>query len=168
MERIDAGSDINEPSTATPSGERARVEGAVRAFELARSAQSIGPLGGLLRVQRVLGNAAFARYLKSAQALDPSPTSGFAPRFPAPPPGVRVHGGGARLIARFVGSEHAELGDTTNATIDLGDGVELTWGQVVAIAGDEYGTVEELEAATRTPEGKAKLRAALEDRKSVV
>jgi len=63
---------------------------------------------------------------------------------------------------RFVGKEHAALGDTTGAAVDLGDGIVLTWGQVVAIAGDEYGTVEELEQAVSTPEGKARLRAALE------
>lgn len=68
----------------------------------------------------------------------------------------------APALMRFVGTEHATLGNTTRATIDLGDGIVLTWGQVVAIAGDEYGTVEELETAISTPEGKARLRAALE------
>jgi outer membrane protein OmpA-like peptidoglycan-associated protein len=69
---------------------------------------------------------------------------------------------GARTLARFVGTEHAELGNTTGTSIDLGNGVVLTWGEIVALAGDEYATVEELIADTKTDEGKARLRAALE------
>src|SRR5918997_3881838 len=65
-------------------------------------------------------------------------------------------------LSRFVGSEHAELGNTTGTAIDLGNGVVLTWGEIVALAGDEYGSPEELLEDTKTPEGKARLRAALE------
>ncbi|MEV6521603.1 OmpA family protein [Longispora sp. NPDC051575] len=68
----------------------------------------------------------------------------------------------AGMVQRFVGPEHAELGDATGATLNLGNGVVLTWGQMVGIAGDEYGTVEEVIADSRTPEGRARLRAALE------
>ncbi len=68
----------------------------------------------------------------------------------------------SQMLARFVGSEHEQLGNTTHTAIDLGNGVVLTWGEVVALAGDEYGSVEELLADTRDPAGKARLRAALE------
>lgn len=68
---------------------------------------------------------------------------------------------GRTRIARFEGPEHRKLGDSTGATVDLGDGVVLTWGQVVAIAGDEFGTVEELETAAGTPEGRARILVAL-------
>ena len=45
-----------------------------------------------------------------------------------------------RTLARFVGTEHKDLGDTTGASIDLGNGVVLSWGDIVALAGDEYAT----------------------------
>lgn len=63
---------------------------------------------------------------------------------------------------RFVGHEHETLGDVTGASVDLGNGVVLTWGQVVAIAGDEFGTIEELQTATGSEEGRRRIRAALE------
>ncbi len=65
-------------------------------------------------------------------------------------------------VQRWVGHEHETLGDATGDTIDLGGGVTLTWGQVVAIAGDEYGSVQELQDAVKSDDGKARLRARLE------
>jgi outer membrane protein OmpA-like peptidoglycan-associated protein len=65
------------------------------------------------------------------------------------------------MVQRWSGFEHEQLGDATGATIDIG-GVQLTWGQVVAIAGDEYATVEDLRRDVRTDAGKARLRARLE------
>lgn len=62
----------------------------------------------------------------------------------------------------FSGHEHESLGNVTGASVDLGHGVVLTWGQVVAIAGDEFGTVEELQTAAATEEGRRRIRAALE------
>lgn len=64
-------------------------------------------------------------------------------------------------IHRFVGSEHKELGDTTDRTIDLGNGVVLSWGDVVALAGDEYASPEDLMNDTRDDAGKLRLRAAI-------
>ena len=65
-------------------------------------------------------------------------------------------------VQRGVGHEHESLGDVTKAHIDLGFGVVLTWGQVVAVAGDEIGSVEELKAAAASPEGRRRIRSALE------
>jgi outer membrane protein OmpA-like peptidoglycan-associated protein len=96
----------------------------------------------VLGVQRTAGNAAVNRLLTAARPARPRP-------------------GRARL-ARFVGTEHESLGDTTGTSIDLGNGVVLTWGEVLAIAGDEYATVDDLLADTRDDAGKARLRAALE------
>ena len=69
---------------------------------------------------------------------------------------------GVPRLARFVGTEHRELGNTTGTNIDLGNGVVLTWGEIVALAGDEYATLEDLIEDTKTEPGKARLRAALE------
>ncbi|MDQ0850563.1 outer membrane protein OmpA-like peptidoglycan-associated protein [Arthrobacter sp. B3I9] len=44
----------------------------------------------------------------------------------------------------------------------MGGGVSLTYGQIVALAGDEFGTLEELMSATKTDEGRAMIRAHLE------
>ncbi|MEU5265226.1 DUF4157 domain-containing protein [Amycolatopsis sp. NPDC021455] len=73
-----------------------------------------------------------------------------------------VHSGQQAGLHRFSGFEHEQLGDATYADIDLGGGVTLTWGEVVALAGDEYGSVGELQAAVATPDGKARLRHRLE------
>lgn len=102
------------------------------------SAPSAESVAGILALQRSAGNAAVRR------ALSPS-----APL-------------GGRTLARFVGTEHRDLGNTAGASIDLGNGVVLTWGEIVALAGDEYATVEELMEDAQTEEGKARLRAALE------
>jgi outer membrane protein OmpA-like peptidoglycan-associated protein len=64
-------------------------------------------------------------------------------------------------IARFVGPEHESIGNAVGADVDLGNGVVLTWGEVVAIAGDEFGTVEELQEAAGTDDGRRRIRAAL-------
>ena len=65
-------------------------------------------------------------------------------------------------LQRFSGFEHEGIGDSTHATIDLGNGVVLSWGQVVAIAGDEYASVDELREDVATEPGKARLRGRLE------
>ena len=99
---------------------------------------SAGPRGQtaehwLLRLQRSAGNAAVA------------------------------HAIGRPAVQRFVGAEHKQLGDSTNRTIDLGNGVVLSFGDLVALSGDEYATVDELVADTRTAEGRARLLAAIRD-----
>jgi outer membrane protein OmpA-like peptidoglycan-associated protein len=95
---------------------------------------------GLLSLQRTAGNAAVCGMLSRTRApLTRQPT-----------------------LARFVGSEHKDLGDTTGASIDLGNGVVLSWGDVIALAGDQYATLEDLLADTRSEDGKTRLRAALE------
>jgi outer membrane protein OmpA-like peptidoglycan-associated protein len=69
---------------------------------------------------------------------------------------------GRHTVQRFSGFEHESLGDATGTVIDLGDGITLSWGQVVAVAGDEVASVEDLQAMVRTPAGRQQLRAALE------
>ncbi|MEV0296332.1 OmpA family protein [Nocardia sp. NPDC050710] len=66
-------------------------------------------------------------------------------------------------VQRFVGREHKELGDGTGRTVDLGNGVVLSWGDLVALAGDEYATLDDLLADTRDEAGKQRLLAAFRD-----
>jgi len=66
-------------------------------------------------------------------------------------------------VQRFVGSEHKALGDSTGRMIDLGHGVVVSWGDIVALAGDEYPTFDALLADTRDPVGKQRLLAAFMD-----
>jgi hypothetical protein len=66
-------------------------------------------------------------------------------------------------LQRFVGTEHKALGDSTNRMIDLGSGVILSFGDPVALSGDEYRHIDDLIADTRTPEGQARLLAAIRD-----
>jgi hypothetical protein len=67
-----------------------------------------------------------------------------------------------RSLQRFEGPEHKELGDVTNTNIDLGNGVVLTWGEIIALAGDEYPDLDTLRRDTATHDGRARLRAAME------
>lgn len=60
------------------------------------------------------------------------------------------------MIRRFSRQEHINLGDSSGATVDLGSGMVLTWGQVVGLAGDEFGSVADLQAMAR--ENPAELR----------
>jgi hypothetical protein len=77
----------------------------------------------------------------------------------------------ARVLQRFVGWEHQLLGDKGSMAmcrgndpaqcrkspilIEVSPGVKLTWGQVTALAGDEFETVQELKyyAAAAGPKG---------------
>jgi len=80
-------------------------------------------------------------------------TTGPAVSGPAP-----TGGAGSAVVRRFGREEHKQLGDATYADVDLGNGLVLTWGDVVSLAGDEFGTVEDLKAAAATPAGRAELR----------
>ena len=93
----------------------------------------------LLGLQQAAGNAAVNTLLGGAASA----------------PGLAVQ--------RCGGPEHEELGHDTGARdVDLGNGVVLTWGQVVAIAGDEYPDIATLRQDAATDEGKRRIRAALE------
>jgi hypothetical protein len=112
--------------------------------------------GRVLALQRSAGNRAVGRMLRSR-----------------------------RQLQRFVGWEHERIGNagsmaqcrssdpsqcrTSPILIEVAPGVRLTWGQVVALAGDEFETVEELQfyAAAASPSGagddatRGRLRAAM-------
>lgn len=75
----------------------------------------------------------------------------------AAPASTPAAGGGA-TVRRFGREEHKQLGDATYADVDLGNGLVLTWGDIVSLAGDEFGSVEDLKAAAATPAGRAELR----------
>ena len=70
---------------------------------------------------------------------------------------------GRPTAQRFVGKEHKELGDSTGKTVDLGNGVVLSWGDIVALAGDEYASLDDLLADTKDDAGKQRLLAAIRD-----
>lgn len=69
---------------------------------------------------------------------------------------------GNHAVQLFVGKEHKALGDSTGRSVDLGDGVVLSWGDVIALAGDEYPDFDMLEKDSRSAEGKQRLRAAIQ------
>jgi outer membrane protein OmpA-like peptidoglycan-associated protein len=88
---------------------------------------------------------------------------GPSPSTAGPPAGLSWSASGqVHTVQRFSGYEHESLGDVTGAVIDLGGGITLTWGQVVAIAGDEIGSVEDLQQMVQTEAGRRQIRAALE------
>src|SRR5687768_10754719 len=62
-------------------------------------------------------------------------------------------------IQRFGASEHKLLGDSTGVMIDIGGGIQLSFGDIIALAGDEFGSPEELFDSTKTESGRAKIRA---------
>ena len=124
---------VRRPRPAPSSRAKAGNTPAPRPFAAPRPG-----VGQLLALQGTAGNAAVQRLL-----ADPAgPT-------------------GELMLSRFEGPEHRRLGDKTGATIDLGGGVVLSWGQVVGLAGDEFGSVEELRAAAATEAGRGRILAAL-------
>jgi hypothetical protein len=103
-----------------------------------------------LSLQRTVGNAGVARLVRDGRlARDARRGSNGAVAAPL------------RTLQRFAGPEHEELGNTLHTDIDLGHGVTLTWGQVLAIAGDEIGTVGELLGDPDTEAGRHRLGASL-------
>ena len=70
---------------------------------------------------------------------------------------------GPPVAQRFVGTEHKALGDSTGRLVDLGNGVVVSFGDLVALSGDEYKSIDDLMADTRTAEGRARLLAAFRD-----
>ncbi len=105
-------------------------------------AAHIGQVGGNQYLQRLI-----SRLPEENEATRPVDSSALNP---------------AHTIQKWDSPEHMRLGDTTGVMIDIGDGVQLTFGQVVALAGDEFGSLEELMAATKTDDGRAMIRAHLE------
>jgi hypothetical protein len=103
-----------------------------------------------LALQRAVGNAGMARLVRDGgRGRDARGSGAAAVAMPV------------RALQRFVGSEHEELGNTLHTDIDLGHGITLTWGQVLAIAGDEIGTVGELLGDPDTEAGRHRLGASL-------
>src|SRR6185436_10605018 len=65
-------------------------------------------------------------------------------------------------LQKFTEDEHESLGNVTGVDkIDLGNGVVLSWGQLVAI-GDNYASDEDLLQDTRTPAGRTRILARME------
>ncbi len=66
----------------------------------------------------------------------------------------------ADAVQHFIGSEHRDIGDLASGreptTIVYGErGQRLSFGEVVALAGDYFGTYDEMQDLTRTPTGRA-------------
>lgn len=93
---------------------------------------------------------------------DERPTDGGSVSSGALPPSHRQPTEERPRIRRFAASEHKELGDVTGQDVDLGNGVVLSWGEVVALAGDHFGSLDDLRDAASTEAGKRQIRAALE------
>lgn len=101
----------------------------------------------LLRVQQSVGNAQVSRFLASRH-LPPH----LAPLSPVP----------GDAVQRFGSEEHRQLGaegsGNTTLDIDLGDGTRLTYGEMVALAGDYFGSISEMQTLAATPAGQEELR----------
>jgi hypothetical protein len=127
---------------------------AVHPEEHAVGASAPAVAARVLELQASVGNAGVNRLLSHGQIAR-------ALRHDATQPA-----GAGRRLQRFVGWEHERLGNEGSSTaqcsetepwkcaptptrIEVAPGVSLTWGQVVALAGDEFGKVEDLvQAAT--------------------
>lgn len=71
---------------------------------------------------------------------------------------------GTPTLQRFTEEEHERLGDVAAVgRIDLGNGVVLSWGQLVALAGDHYANAEDLLKDTETRDGQTRIRARMKN-----
>lgn len=102
-------------------------------------------------------------------------------RPPSPPAHELIHGlqqaAGNRAVQRLLAAtrpaelrlqrwsahEHVTLGDAGGTVVDLGHGFVLTQGEIVALAGDHYGTFDQMMAEVESHEGRARLKALVED-----
>ena len=131
-------------SVQVSSAQCSEVKEAPRATSVRRLGADIQ---SVLHLQRSAGNGAVAALLSS---------TGSKPR------------NSGRPVQRWVGHEHKEIGDAAGPVdIDLGGGIVLTSSQVLAIAGDEYPSLDVLRIDAETVEGKARIRAALEHAESL-
>jgi hypothetical protein len=108
------------------------------------------PVLAALSLQRTVGNAGVARLVRDGRYAW-GVHSGSDGVVSAP----------LRTLQRFAGPEHEQLGNTLHTDIDLGHGVTLSWGQVLAIAGDEIGTIGELLGDADAEAGRHRLGASL-------
>jgi hypothetical protein len=131
-----------------------RVEPLPRAASVARDGlaeagvSSATDAGRVLALQRAIGNAGVQRLLRDGRLRRPPRRS------------VARGVGAGGTLQRFVGWEHERIGNKGSmpacndpdpskcpagpTVIEVAPGVRLTWGQIVALAGDEFETVEEL------------------------
>jgi outer membrane protein OmpA-like peptidoglycan-associated protein len=134
-----------EHAQDTPKRAAVHAAGVANAApQVANEARPSTSVRRILRLQRQVGNIAVRSFLA---------------RWHAPTRQRSASG----LLQRWVGTEHQALGDSgLIRDVDLGNGVTLTFGQVVAVAGDEYPNVDALRRDTHDDEGRARIRAALE------
>jgi hypothetical protein len=99
----------------------------------------------LIRLQAVAGNAAVSSLLQ-------------------PPPHAGAGAGGRRagVAQRFESQEHVDIGtagsDNATLDLDLGGGDKLTYGQMVALAGDFFDSIAQMRTLAGTPEGQAEIK----------
>jgi hypothetical protein len=161
MERdANAPTAVEEPLATGAAREPAGIPGEPFGVSATRGS----PARHLLMLQRTVGNRGVNRMLRTGALA---------------PPASR------RALSRFVGWEHQRLGDKGSAApcndpdptkcsalptmIEVAPGLKLTWGQVVALAGDEFETVDDLVRAatagspsgTGTDAERGQLRAAM-------
>jgi hypothetical protein len=116
----------------------------------------------VLSLQQSCGNAAVSRMLAAAPAplVDRHDAAPLVSRL-LQGPATRDHGGDS-LLQRFGSEEHRQLGEEASGgatvDIDLGDGTRLTYGEMVALAGDFFESIEEMRTLASTPAGQAELR----------
>lgn len=71
---------------------------------------------------------------------------------------------GITTISRFGSAEHNAIGADASlgagSDIDIGNAEKLTYGEVLALAGDFFASVQQMRAMAKTPDGQAELRAA--------
>jgi len=143
----------HESSQSLPGSPTSSLSQAASALSALRQCEGNVSLGGRLRqhgaanpvlaLQRQAGNAAVAALVRTRRGSGPFSASS------------------APTVQRWIGSEHRDIGDASGGQdVDLGNGVLLTWGQVIAIAGDEYPDIDALRADAKS--NPARIRAALE------
>ncbi len=131
------------------AGETAVTQGMDMVQELSgHTTARVNRQSSVLHMQQAVGNAQVSRFVGERWGVRPLPL------VHSPAPG--------EAIQRFGSEEHRQLGAEAsgNATtdIDLGDGTHLTYGEMVALAGDFFGSLAEIQALAATPAGQEELR----------
>jgi Domain of unknown function (DUF4157) len=117
--------------------------------------QAAGPVSGTPGPGGVLVSDPDDSFEQAAQRVAVGPSESAGPV----PSGSTA---GVDFVQRFGSEEHRQLGAEASGgastDLDLGDGTTLTYGEMVALAGDYFGSLQEMRDLSSNPAGQEQLR----------
>jgi hypothetical protein len=147
----------------TPDGMRLLAHEATHTVQ-----QAAGPVAGVPDGRGIAVSDPDDAFERAARAAGDSVSRVAPAETPASPGGLTGETSAAEsadggvALQRFGSEEHRQIGAEASGgattDLDLGDGTTLTYGEMVALAGDFFGSLEEMRTLATTPDGQEQLR----------